>query len=186
MPLPPAVDQALHARADLAYRHPHRFGFSVDLSAPAAARAFAALYDRNGVTRCSLVPEAEHRLRVATFPVLVAWGLLSWPAVDTIDPRNGTWRLGAEAMAEFQRLSVFGPAGRNASEQTTAASVLDRFRGLETASSPLNFAAFMAYQHGAKVSEQDHVALAEALARGETEGAAMPALRALIALVPKA
>jgi hypothetical protein len=186
MPLPPEVTQALHARANLAYRHPHRFGFSVDLSAPQAARDFVALYDRNGVTRCSLVPEDEHRLRVATFPVLVAWGLLSWPAVDTIDPRNETWRLGADAMGEFQRLSVFGPAGRNACEQTTAHSVLDRFRELETASLPLNFAAFMAYQHGAKVSEQDHVALAEALARGESEGAAMPALSALIALVPKA
>ena len=186
LPPNPLISDALHGRADLAYRHPHPIGFSVDLSAPSAARSFAALYDRNGVTRCDTVTVDEYHVRVATFPILVAWGLLSWPAVHSIDPKSEIWRLGADAMREFQRLSIFGLTGRNLSEQTSPASVLQSFRELEQASEPLDFAAFMAYQHGSKVSEQDHVALREALSRGEAEGAAMPALRALLARVPTA
>jgi hypothetical protein len=182
----PKVNEALHSQVDLAYRHIKPIGFSVDLSAPEAAQNFAALYDRNGVTRCNVVPADEYRARVAIFPVLAAWELLSWPALATVDPQNETWRLGVDAMREFQRLSIVGPAGLKASEQMTAQGILGFLRELEEAALPLAYADFNAYHHGGKVNSQDHAILREALARGEAEGAAMPALRALVALLPKA
>jgi hypothetical protein len=186
VPTHPDVTQALHAQADFAYRHPKPFGFSVDLSAPEAAREFAALYDRNGVTVCRVVPADQYSARVAIFAIFAAMELLSWPPVATIDAQNETWRLGADAMREFQRLSIFGPVGLKASEQTTAENVLEAFRDLEKATLPLDFSAFNAYHHGGKVSSQDQAILREALSLGEAEGAAMPALRALIDQLPTA
>jgi hypothetical protein len=178
------ADSALLEHADLAFRHTSAYGFSVDQSAPLASSAFAALYDRNGMKRCRVVPADEYRTRVTTFPVLVAWGLLSWVPLRTINPQSEIWRLGVDAMREFLQLSLFGEIGRAISERSTASGVLDSFREREEASSPLSFSAFMRYQHGAKVSVQDRNALNDALIRGEAEGTEMPALRALTARLP--
>ncbi|MEU1213389.1 hypothetical protein ACFYSH_28295 [Streptomyces sp. NPDC005791] len=73
------------------------------------------------------------------------------------------------------------PAGRAASEQTTAEGVLEFFRQMEKDALPLDLAAFNAYHHGGKVNGQDHEILREALGRGEAEGVQMPALRTLTA-----
>jgi hypothetical protein len=116
--------------------------------------------------------------------VLAGWELLGWPAAADVDPADPTWRLGIDAMREIQRLPSFGPAGRAVSERTSADGVLGFFRDMERELLPLDLAAFNAYHHGGKVNNQDHEILREALQRGETEGADMPALRQLIARLP--
>lgn len=185
MPVLPGVKPDLVAKADYAYRHPSASGFNVDLSAPQVAHDFTAFYNRNGVSHSGAFPADQHKLMVALMPMIVAWELLGWiPAAD-IDPANETWQLGTEAMREFQRLSVFGAAGRAASEQANAESVLEIFLEMERGSSPLDVAAFNKYHHGMKVNKQDHKVLREGLSRGEAEGAEMPALRKLIARLPE-
>jgi hypothetical protein len=87
-------------------------------------------------------------------------------------------------MREFQSLSLYGPAGLAAREQTNAEGVLRFFRQMEQDALPLDLAAFNAYHHGGKVNGQDHAILREALDRGEAEVAEMPALRSLIARLP--
>lgn len=184
MPLHPGVKPDLLAQADYAYRHTSPVGLTVDLSAPQAGHDFAALYNRSGVSQCSIISPDEYNILVAIFPIVVAWELLQWPATAEIDPADETWQLGVRAMQEFQRLSIFGPAGLAASKQTDAEGVLGFFRQLEQAALPLNMTAFFGYHHGGKVNSQDHAILRDALRRGEEEGAEMPALRALIALLP--
>jgi hypothetical protein len=179
-PTHPGVSRALHDQADFAYRHNKPHGFSVDLFAPKTAQAFAALYDRNGLTVCRVVPADAYQARLGVFAILMTLELLGWPPVATIDAQDETWQLGTDAMREIQRLSVFGPVGAKASEQTSAEGLLASFRDMEKATLPMDFAAFNAYHHGGKVNGQDHELLREALRLGEDEGADMPALRAMI------
>ncbi|MEV5666657.1 2-dehydropantoate 2-reductase N-terminal domain-containing protein [Streptomyces flaveolus] len=186
MPVHPGTRPDLLSTADYAYRHPTPSGFLVDLSTPQVAHDFAALYNRNGVTQCSVIGVDAHRTPVALFAVLAAWELLKWPAAADIDPADDTWQLGIEALREFQSLSLYGPAGRAAAEQTNADGVLQFFRQMEKDALPLDLAAFNAYHHGGKVNGQDHAILREALDRGAAEGADMPALRSLIARLPHA
>lgn len=185
MPLHPGVRSDLLEKADYAYRHLSSYGFSVDLSVPKVARTFAALYDLSGVSQCSIVSVDEYKAPVTMIPLLVAWELLNWPALAEIDPVDETWRLGTEAMREFQRLSIFGPAGLTTSEETDAEGFLEIFRQMEKNALPLDLAAFNSYHHGNKVNSQDYEILHEALNRGEAEGFEMPALHALMAQLPK-
>jgi hypothetical protein len=179
IPLHPGVKSDLLAKADYAYRHFTPSGFAVDLSAPQVAHDFAALYDRNGVSQCSIISVDEHKASVAFFAPLMAWHLLKWPAAVDIDSTDETWRLGIEAMREFQQLSVCGSLA--ATEQADAEAVLRFFREQEENTLPLDLAAFYKYHHGGKVNNQDHELLREALSHGKAEGAEVPALRALIA-----
>lgn len=172
------------AGADYGYRHVFPFGFGVELSAPQVAHDFAELYNRSGVSQCNISSADEYKVQFAVFPVIVAWELLDWPAAANIAPTDKTWQLGIESMREIQRLSVFGPAGLAASEQTDAEAVLKSWQEMEKNCLPLDLAEFNRYHHGGKVNEQDHKILRDALKRGEAEGAKMPALRALVAQLP--
>jgi hypothetical protein len=183
LPVHPGVNADLLATADYGFRHFSPFGFSVDLSAPRVAHDFANLYNASGASQCAVVPAADQALSMALFPVLMAWELLDWPAIADIDACDETWQLGADAMGEFQRLSIFGAGGQAASQQTTSKTLLEFFGSIEQACYPFDFAAFNRYHHGAKVNSQDHQILDEALSLGEAEGADMPALRKLIALL---
>ncbi|SEL46479.1 Ketopantoate reductase [Stigmatella aurantiaca] len=185
MPVHPGVKPDLLAHADYAYRHPSPVGFVVDRTAPQVAHDFAVLYDRSGVSRCSVISPDEYKVAVAAFAPLAAWELLDWPAARDINPTDETWRLGTDAMREFQRLSVFGSAGLVASEQTDAETTLEFFRKEEERALPLDLAAFNRYHHGGKVNSQDHKILRKALSCGEAEGVEMPALRALVARLPE-
>lgn len=185
MPVHAGAKQDLLAQADYAYVHPTTAGFTVDLSAPEVAHGFAELYDRSGVPGCSIVPAEQFRLNPAYFAILAAWELLDWPAASSIDPSSKLWQLGTAAMREMQRLSIFGEAGRAASDSASAEGILAFFRQMEAGALPFDFAEFNRYHHGGKVNAQDHAILREALSLGEAEGVDMPALRSLIALLPK-
>ncbi len=138
------------------------------------------MFTADGGPSAVTITAEDAALQPATLATIAGWELLGWPELATVDAANTTWQLGVEATREIQRLSIFGPAGRTAAEQTTASTSLQSFQQLEKASLPLNFAAFNAYHHGGKVNTQDHHILRDALARGEAEGATMPALRELI------
>jgi hypothetical protein len=181
IPLHPGVKPELLVKADYGYRHFTPAGFHVDLSAPQVAHAFAALYNRCGVSECTVVPVEEFKLWITYFAGLAAWELLDWCVTADIDPADETWQLGTEAMREFQRLPIYGETGLAASEQTNAEANLEFFRQQEEGTLPLDLAAFYRYHHGGKVNGQDHQLLREALNLGEAKGAQISALRTLVA-----
>jgi hypothetical protein len=181
IPLHPGVISDLLAKADYGYRHFTSAGFHVDLSAPQVAQEFAALYNCCSVSECSIVPVEEFKVWVTYFAALAAWELLGWCATADIDPADETWRLGTEAMQQFQRLPMYGQTGLAASENTNAETLLEFFRQQEEGTLPLDLAAFYRYHHGGKVNGQDHKLLREALNLGEAQGAEISALRTLVA-----
>ena len=181
IPLHPGVKPDLLAKADYGYRHFTSAGFHVDLSVPQVARAFAELYNRCGVSECTVVPVEEFKVWVTYFAALAAWELLDWCVTADIDPAGETWQLGTEAMREFQRMPMYGQTGLVASEQTNAEATLEFFRQQEKDTLPLDLAAFYRYHHGGKVNGQDHQLLREALNLGEAKGAEVSTLRTLVA-----
>lgn len=186
LPPHPGVDATRLAKADYAYRRPLPHSFVVTDSAPQVAHDFAALWDRgdNGAT-CTIVPTATYELGIAPlFATFMACELLDWPSAANIDPADETWQLGIEARREIQRLSIYGQAGRAAGEQLTAEGIRDDFRQWEQHMLPLDLPEFNRYHHGGKVNHQDRLLIHDVLKRGEAEGSAMPALRALIARLP--
>lgn len=185
LPVHEGINSDLLAGADYGYRHLSPAGFMVDLSAPEVAEGFAELFNRNGFTQCSLVPADEFRAMVTGLAAIVGWELLGWPHLTDVDPGNETWRLGAEAMREFQQLSIFGPEANASADALTPEGVLQLFATMENNSLPLDFAGFNRYHHGGKVNGQDHQIIREALSLGQSAGKPMPALGALIDRLPQ-
>ncbi|MFD7705394.1 hypothetical protein [Streptomyces caelestis] len=176
LPVDPSVDAELLAQADHAFKHLGPAGFTIDDSSPKLAEAFTAVYSGNGIPAATVGPASEMAIGVA----ILAWGLLDWQPLDDVDPTNEAWQLGVTSTREIQRLSVFGPTGQAAAEQTTPDGLLEMFRQMTQLSKPLDFAAFNAYHHGGKVNRQDLDFLDDARRRADAEGLDVPALRELI------
>jgi hypothetical protein len=180
LPVDPAVDEKLLGQADYGYRLLSPAGFTVDDSSPQLATAFTALFTGEGVPAAVSTPADATAVGPAMLAPILAWGLLDWRPLDQVDPAHPIWQLGVESMREIQRLSVLGPAGKQAADQTDATAALETFRHLAQASRPLNFAAFNAYHHGGKVNKQDLEFLEQARQLAAADGADTPALDALI------
>ncbi|WP_225627432.1 ketopantoate reductase family protein [Streptomyces werraensis] len=183
LPPRPGVDADLLAEADYAYRRrPLPHDFIVTDSAPQVAHDFAALWDGNTVSKCAITPTGVYELGLAPlFATFMACELLDWPSAADVDPADETWQLGIDARREILRLSMYGPAGRAASEQLTAEGVLGSFREWEQAMLPLDLPEFNRYHHGGKMNRQDRRLIDDVLRCAEEEGVEMPALRALTA-----
>ncbi|SNY38462.1 2-dehydropantoate 2-reductase N-terminal domain-containing protein [Paractinoplanes atraurantiacus] len=186
LPVDPSVDADLLAQADYAFKHLGPAGFTIDDSSPKLAEAFTAAYSGNGIPAAAIMPAAEMAIGVAILTPILAWELLGWQPLDTIDASHEAWQLGVAATREIQRLSVFGPTGQAAAEQTTPEGLLEMFRQLTQLSKPLDFAAFNAYHHGGKVHQQDLDFLDDARSRADAEGTDVPALRELISRLREA
>ena len=117
---------------------------------------------------------------------ILAWGLLHWQSLDSVDATDETWQLGTNSMREIQQLRVFGSAGQAAAEQTTSESVLQALRQLTEQAKPLDFARFTAYHHGGKVNRQDLDFIVNALQRAKADGQEAAALRELADRLEKA
>lgn len=177
LPVHPGVKPDLLARADYGYRHFSPAGFMLDRSAPQVAEAFAALYERNGVVGCNIVPVDDYAITVTMFGPVLAWKELGWPDMRDIDPSDETWRRGVEAMREMQQLDLFGEAGIQSSKKVDPEAVLTMFQQVEEASLPFDHTAFFRYHHGGKLGAQQRKSIEDALALGKAQGLAMPALR---------
>ncbi|WP_312390062.1 2-dehydropantoate 2-reductase N-terminal domain-containing protein [Chryseobacterium sp.] len=180
LPLYDVVNTELLSQADYGYRHPFEYGFTIDTSSEAVAKEFASIFDRNGTSICQVLSEADFKLQFSIFPQMMTWGLLNWNNPDNINANSEIWNLGTEATKEFQRLSIFGEKGLEASRRTDAKGTLEMFQNLAKLSLPLDFSAFNAYHHGGKVINQDLKLLDKALEIGKNDGLEMPALTELI------
>lgn len=180
LPLHNGVSTELLHQADYGFRHLSPVGLMIDDGAPDVARAFAEVFDRNGKTKCNIMPTRDFAAMITGIAAIGAWEALDWQKLTEFAPSDETWRLGVEAMREFQRLSIFGPEAAAAAEALTPEGVHSMFVGMEHAALPLDFAGFNRYHHGGKVNVQDHQILVEALERGRGEGLDMPALSALV------
>lgn len=180
LPVHPPTDAALLARADFAYRHLNEGGFLLETRNARAAEQFVRLYDRCGIARCfTATPEHFAMMIHESAPINLLVGL-GRPVADIAAKDADLWALTTEAMRAILGLAEHGEAGSEAARALTAESVLAGQKALEAAARPLDYAAFNAGHHGAKVHAADVAMMRGCIARGEAEGRDMTAVRQLL------
>lgn len=180
LPLHEGTKPDLLAQADFAYRDFSPAGFVVDTSSPKVAQAFAELYDKNGENISDVVSTDDYEIPVSGTALVAALEQLGWPDMRDVDPDNETWQLATAAMAEIQRLPIFGPAGVASSEKLDARTSHGTLLEFAETLKPLDFIGFTRYHHGGKLQQQTRRTLRDALERGKAADQDMPALQELV------
>ena len=182
LPLHAATDAKLLASASMAYHHfPNRLSFLIDSTYPQAAKRFAEIYNRSGVSRCGLINRTLYAIMSnAAFPMLAASDIAGWPSVDALVANRELWQLSCRAQSEIAALPQHGWIGRLVSLLLTDGLSARLQRKIEQDSWPLNYQAFNRFHHGGKVKAQDVQVMQNCLASGQRQGRAMPALAELL------
>ena len=183
LPLNPPTDPDKLAKASMAYKHMGKNpGFMVVNKPARAAKAFAELYNRSGVSKCSLVPGKMYAMFASSiFAVMAMFDLAGWPDAETMAKDGELMSLGAAAMKEVMRLPEFGIAGKIGSLFVSPRQLAKNNLKMEQDCLPVDYSAFNKFHHGGKVREQDIGVLRRSLASGEAQGRSMPALKELLA-----
>ena len=180
LPIHAPADPELVAQADLAYIDALGQGFIVDDSV-AWAGEFAELYNRCGVSKCTVQPALATTLLVfSLFPVFAACEVLGWPPFAEVSSKGEMWILAIKAVKEIQCLDIFGEAGVQAAGATTEEGLAQQLTGWEQAMRPVDLQAFNRFHHGGKVNEQDRALLRDCVAAGEKEGKEMNVVKELM------
>jgi ketopantoate reductase PanE/ApbA-like protein len=182
LPVHPPTDPVELARSVIAYRHPgSRVGFRLDTGNPRAARSFAALYDRSGVSRCArMSKQLDAILCTVAFPVYAACELSGWADFATVSADKELWGLACRAQREIASLPSYGWRGKLVAAALGPRVTRRMHLKAERTNLPLDYQAFNRFHHGGKVRAQDHESLRDTLVEGRRQGHAMPALDALL------
>jgi hypothetical protein len=183
LPVHAPTNPAHVARASVCYRHlANRIGFRLGTSNAAAARQFAALYNRCGVSRCGLMnPALVTIFSNAGFPVYAASEIAGWPNVATVVANKELWRLACRAQGEIMALPQHGWLGKLMALMAGSRGTANAHLQMERELLPLDYQAFNRFHHGGKVRAQNIEALRDCLAEGQRHGQPMAALQALLA-----
>ena len=178
----PPTDPALVAKASIAYRHfPNRVGFMLVPAPRAAAKRFAAIYDRCGVSRCTLLNAAIYRIYTnAFFCFTVTSELLGWPDAAALSRAGPMLSLCVRAARDIVGLSQFGVWGKAAGLMLSEKALLKMIGRFERDLRPLDFCAFNRFHHGDKVLAQDIEVLRVCLREGQSQGRSMASLGELL------
>ncbi|MBB2948775.1 hypothetical protein FB565_008561 [Actinoplanes lutulentus] len=182
LPVPQQADGAAIAAADVCFVHPpNRTGFTIARGNPAAAKRFAALYDRSGVSRVGFLPaKVADVVGSAVFTIYAACDVAGWPPVADVVADRELWQLAVRAQREILRLPRNGWFGTVAAavmgSRVTASIHVKQEKDMR----PLDVAAFNRFHHGGKVRAQDMDVLRDFAAEGQRAGRPMTALRALL------
>ncbi len=183
LPVHAPTDPAQVARVSLCYKHPSsRIGFQIETRNATAARQFAALYNRCGVSRCGLMnPALVNTVSNAVFPMYAASEVAGWPDVATVVANKELWRLACRAQGEIIALPQHGWLGKLMALIMGPRVTANIHLRLERDMLPLDYQAFNRFQHGGKVRAQDVELLRDCVASGQRRGQPMAALQALLA-----
>ncbi|MCB2061529.1 MAG: 2-dehydropantoate 2-reductase N-terminal domain-containing protein [Novosphingobium sp.] len=182
LPLNPPTNPEKLAQASIAYKHMGKNpGFMVVNKPARAAKAFAELYNRSGVSKCSLVGAKLYAMFASSiFAVMAMFDLAGWPDAETMAKDRDLMTLGSAAMKEIMRLPEFGFAGKIASLFISPRQLAKNNAKMEQDCLPVDYSAFNKFHHGGKVREQDIGVLRHSLESGRAQGKSMPALSELL------
>ncbi len=183
LPVNPPTDPATLAKASMAYRHfSNKKGFLLETRVPEAARAFAALYDRSGVSLCGAMGKTLVDIVTnSAFPMLAASEIANWPNVTALVANKELWQLACRAQAEIMALPQHGLLGKLMAVIMGPGITAKLQLKLEREMLPLDYQAFNRFHHGAKVRAQDVQVMQNCVADGERQGKPMASLRELLA-----
>ncbi len=182
IPLHPPADADQVAQADLAYRHAGgERGFIVSTATPAASKAFAALYNKCGVSRCATINARLYTMFMrSAFPTFAVYDMAGWPDAAGLAENRELMDLCTGAIRETLRLPEHGWMGKLASLFVSRRSLAKQNLKTERACLPVDYSAFNRFHHGGKVLQQDIGVMRQALASGLEQGRAMPRLQELL------
>ncbi len=182
LPAQPSPDPDKLSRASMAYTHTgKKSGFMVADRPEEPARAFAELYNRCGVSHCSVLNSTLYRMFTASiFPVLAAFHLAGWPDADTMAGNKELMALAARAMAETMALPQHGWRGKLGALMINRFTLARMNKSMERNALPVDYSAFNRFHHGGKVREQDMDVMRQCAESGRAQGKAMPALNELL------
>jgi ketopantoate reductase len=182
LPLHPPTDAAVLAQASVAYHHFDGIkGYMVSGQPAALAKAFAAVYDRCGISKCVIMnPDIFNILSTAFFPLTAVCDLAGWPDAAAMTANAELMRLCAGAMREISALPQHGFIGKLISLVIWPPVVGMLLKKLEQDSLPLDFHAFNKFHHGGKVRAQDIDVMRACAQSGAAQGKQMPALNELV------
>lgn len=182
MPLNPPTDPGQLAMASMAYHHMGKNpGFMVVGKPKQAAKAFAELYNRSGVSKCSIMPAKLYATFTSSiFAIMAMFDLAGWPDAETMAKDQELMALGSSAMKEIMRLSEHGLMGKLASLFLSPRQLAKNNLKMERDCLPVDYSAFNKFHHGGKVREQDMAVLRRSLESGQAQGKSMPALSELL------
>jgi hypothetical protein len=182
MPLHPPTDAATIAKASLAYHHfPNKVGFMLAARPAKAAREFAALYDRCGISHVSVTNVMLYTiLNNAFFPLTAVCDLAGWPDAKSMAANKPMMSLCSRSMKEIIGLPQHGWIGKLVRLFISEKMVAKVLSKMERESLPLDFHAFNRFHHGGKVRDQDIQVMQNCADSGEAQGHAMPALKTLL------
>jgi Ketopantoate reductase PanE/ApbA len=183
LPIHAPTDAAQVAQASVCYKHfANRIGFRLGTSFAPAARRFAALYNRCGVSCCGLMnPRLVTIFSNAGFPVYAASEIAGWPPVGTLVANKDLWRLACRTQGEIMVLPQHGWLGKVMALLAGPRGTANAHLQMEREVLPLDYQAFNRFHHGGKVRAQNIEALHDCLGEGQRHGRPMAALSALLA-----
>jgi Ketopantoate reductase PanE/ApbA len=182
MPLHAPTNAALLAKASIAYHHfPNKVGFMLAARPAQAAKEFAALYDRCGVARVSVMNVMLYTILNNTFfPITAVCDLAGWPDAKTMAANQPLMSLCSKSMKEIIGLPQHGWIGKIVRLFISEKMLAKLLSKMERESLPLDFHAFNKFHHGGKVRAQDIQVMQNCVESGEAQGQSMTALRELL------
>jgi hypothetical protein len=182
LPLNPPTDPQKLAKASMAYKHMGKNpGFMVVSQPAKAARDFAELYNRSGVSKCAVFNGKLFAMFASSiFVTMATFDLAGWPHADVLARNRDLMMLCSKATKEIMRLPEFGLAGKIGSLFMSPGMIAKNNAKMERDCLPVDYSAFNQFHHGGKVREQDIQVLRNGLASGQAHGRAMPALSELL------
>lgn len=182
MPVHPPADPGRVAEADFAYRHTgSNDGFTIVSDPPAAARHFAELYNRCGVSHCRSMGRRTYTMFTRSFfPIIAIYERAGWPDATTLVANRELLSLGARAMSEILSLPEHGWRGKLAAMIMGPRMLAKTLTSMERDCLPMDYTAFNRFHHGGKVREQNLQVMRRCAEAGQAQGRPMTALRELI------
>lgn len=183
LPVHPPTDPAQVAKASVCYKHPaNKAGFRIEKGNAAAAKQFAELYNRSGVSKCVLIGRGlDEIFSDAGSPVYMAGAIADWPDFTTLAANKELWELACRAQGEIMALPKNGLRGRLMARFMGPRTTAKVHLKMEQEMLPLDYQAFNRFHHGGKVHAQDVEGLRTCLAEGRRQGRPMTALQSLLA-----
>jgi Ketopantoate reductase PanE/ApbA len=182
LPIHSPTDRDKLARASMAYHHfPNKLGFNIASRPAKAAREFAALYNRCGISRCGVLNVNLNTIMGnAFFPLTAVSEMAGWPDAATLAANKPLWSMCVQAQKEIIGLPQHGLVGKLVRLLVSEKMLYKLVSKLEKESLPLDFHAFNRFHHGAKVQAQDIQVMENCVKSGESQGQPMSSLNELL------
>lgn len=181
-PRPPAAQAQAHDSADIAYlSFPDHVGFIMASRPGAAAKMFAELYGRSGVSTCRLIPATVYAASTSMFsPFILASQINGWRGTESLLADRELWQLCCRSQREILRLKRYGLVGKLLALLMSDATLEKKMRETDRDASPMGYTAFNRCHHGGKVLAQNIQILDNCIAAGAEAGQELGATRSLL------